>query len=93
MLLLSALALVAVTLRRVWLPLESGHFMIDDHDYLGGRAGTEIIDGHRVNMGAIALEPGVMGPISFEEGSRFSNQAVQIMKADYETLTFVPVGE
>lgn len=32
--------------------------LIDDHDYLGGRAGTEIIDGHKVNMGAIALEPG-----------------------------------
>ncbi|RRH76167.1 FAD-dependent oxidoreductase [Falsigemmobacter faecalis] len=32
--------------------------MIDDHAWLGGRAGTEMIDGHRVNMGAIALEPG-----------------------------------
>lgn len=32
--------------------------LVDDHDYLGGRAGTERIDGHRVNMGAIALEPG-----------------------------------
>ncbi|GHF61988.1 phytoene desaturase family protein [Seohaeicola zhoushanensis] len=32
--------------------------LIDDHDYLGGRAGTEIIDGHKVNIGAIALEPG-----------------------------------
>jgi len=32
--------------------------LIDDHDYLGGRAGTEIIDGHLVNLGAIALERG-----------------------------------
>lgn len=39
------------------------------------------------------LETGVMGPISFEEGSRFSNQAVQIMKADHGNLTFVPVGQ
>jgi phytoene desaturase len=32
--------------------------MVDDNAWLGGRAGTEVIDGHRVNMGAIALEPG-----------------------------------
>ncbi|GHF55166.1 phytoene desaturase family protein [Seohaeicola zhoushanensis] len=32
--------------------------LIDDHAWLGGRAGTEVIDGYRVNMGAIALEPG-----------------------------------
>ena len=32
--------------------------LIDDHAYLGGRAGTEIIDGHKVNIGAIALELG-----------------------------------
>lgn len=32
--------------------------LVDDHDYLGGRAGTEIVDGHKVNMGAIALELG-----------------------------------
>ena len=32
--------------------------LIDDHDYLGGRAGTETIDGHLVNIGAIALETG-----------------------------------
>ncbi|SEQ59651.1 Phytoene dehydrogenase-related protein [Thalassovita taeanensis] len=32
--------------------------LIDDHDYLGGRAGTEVIDGHKVNIGAIALELG-----------------------------------
>ena len=32
--------------------------LIDDHDYLGGRAGTEKIDGHLVNIGAIALEAG-----------------------------------
>jgi phytoene dehydrogenase-like protein len=30
--------------------------LIDDHAELGGRASTEIIDGHKVNVGAIALE-------------------------------------
>lgn len=37
------------------------------------------------------LKTGIMGPISFAEGSRFSNQAVQIMQADFKDLTFVPV--
>ncbi|WP_158969703.1 phytoene desaturase family protein [Chachezhania sediminis] len=40
--------------------------LVDDHDYLGGRAGTEIIDGHRVNIGAIALEPGGAFEDTFE---------------------------
>jgi len=30
--------------------------LVDDHAELGGRASTEIIDGHKVNVGAIALE-------------------------------------
>jgi branched-chain amino acid transport system substrate-binding protein len=36
------------------------------------------------------LETGVMETISFD-GSRFSNQPVQIMQADFENLTFKPV--
>lgn len=38
----------------------AGHrtLLVDDNGWLGGRAGTEVIDGHRVNMGAIALELG-----------------------------------
>lgn len=37
------------------------------------------------------LETGVMAPITFTEGSRFSNQKVQIMQADFGNLTFKPV--
>ncbi|WP_137388536.1 phytoene desaturase family protein [Rhodoligotrophos defluvii] len=32
--------------------------LVDDHAQVGGRAATEVIDGHRVNVGAIALELG-----------------------------------
>lgn len=37
------------------------------------------------------FDVGVMAPISFAEGSTFSNQAVQIMQADYEALSFKSV--
>ncbi len=37
------------------------------------------------------LKTGVMAPISFADGSRFSNQKVQIMQADFKTLSFKPV--
>ena len=37
------------------------------------------------------FESGVMGPISFGPGVRFSSQAVRIMKADFATLSFKPV--
>jgi branched-chain amino acid transport system substrate-binding protein len=37
------------------------------------------------------FESGVMGPISFGPGVRFSSQAVRIMRADYGTLSFKPV--
>lgn len=37
------------------------------------------------------LMTGVMAPISFADGSRFSNQKVQIMRADFKTLGFTPV--
>jgi len=37
------------------------------------------------------LATGIMAPISFEEGSRFSNQKVQIMQADFKDLAFKPV--
>lgn len=37
------------------------------------------------------LDVKVMAPISFAKGSRFSNQAVQIMQADFATLSFKPV--
>jgi len=37
------------------------------------------------------LDTNVMAPIGFGEGNRFSNSEVTIMRADYETLSFVPV--
>ena len=37
------------------------------------------------------LETGVMAPISFGPGVRFSNQRLQIMQADAATLSFKPV--
>lgn len=37
------------------------------------------------------FESGVMGPISFGPGVRFSSQTVRIMRADYGTLSFKPV--
>lgn len=37
------------------------------------------------------LETGVMAPISFGPGVRFSNQKLQIMQAEYSTLSFKPV--
>ncbi len=40
--------------------------MIDEKSWLGGRAGTEEIDGHKVNMGAIALEPSGVFEETFE---------------------------
>ena len=49
--------------------------LIDDHDYLGGRAGTEIIDGHKVNIGAIALELGGVFEETFEMAGRRSISA------------------
>ena len=38
------------------------------------------------------VETGVMAPISFGPGIRFSNQKLQIMQADFSTLSFKPVG-
>jgi branched-chain amino acid transport system substrate-binding protein len=37
------------------------------------------------------VETGVMAPISFGPGVRFSNQKLQIMRADFSTLSFKPV--
>ena len=37
------------------------------------------------------LETGVMAPISFGPGVRFSNQKLQIMQAEFSTLSFNPV--
>ena len=37
------------------------------------------------------LETGVMAPISFGPGKRFSGQKVQIMQADFATLSYRPV--
>lgn len=34
------------------------------------------------------FDVGVMAPITFADGSTFSNQPVQIMRADYDTLSF-----
>lgn len=37
------------------------------------------------------FESGVMGPVSFDAGVRFSSQAVRIMRADFGSLSFKPV--
>lgn len=37
------------------------------------------------------VDTGVMSPIAFGPGNRFSNSEVTIMRADYDTLSFVPV--
>lgn len=39
------------------------------------------------------VETGVMAPIGFGEGVRFSNSPVTIMQADFETLSYTPVGD
>lgn len=39
------------------------------------------------------IDTGVMDPIGFGPDNRFSNSGVTIMRADYETLSFAPVGE
>lgn len=59
--------------------------LIDDHDYLGGRAGTEIIDGHRVNMGAIALEPGGV----FEETFELCGARLDIREPEPATVFYI----
>src|SRR5712675_1456763 len=38
------------------------------------------------------VETGVMAPISFGPGVRFSNQKLQIMQAEFSTLSFKPVN-
>jgi len=38
------------------------------------------------------VETGVMAPISFGPGVRFSNQKLQIMRADFSTLSFKPAN-
>ena len=38
------------------------------------------------------VETGVMAPISFGPGVRFSNQKLQIMQSDFSTLSFKPVN-
>ena len=37
------------------------------------------------------LETGAMAPITFGAGKRFSDQKVQIMQADFGTLSYKPV--
>ena len=59
--------------------------MIDDHAWLGGRAGTEIIDGHRVNMGAIALEPGGV----FEETFKLCGAPFNIREPSPATVFYL----
>ena len=59
--------------------------LIDDHDYLGGRAGTEIIDGHKVNMGAIALEPGG----DFEETFHLCGATLDIREPEPATVFYL----
>ena len=38
------------------------------------------------------LQTGIMAPISFGTGVRFSNQKLQIMQAEFSTLSFKPVN-
>ena len=38
------------------------------------------------------LETGVMTPISFGPGVRFSNQKLKIMQAEFTTLSYKPVN-
>lgn len=59
--------------------------LIDDHDYLGGRAGTEIIDGHKVNIGAIALELGGV----FEETFEMAGAPLNIREPKPATVFFL----
>lgn len=59
--------------------------LIDDHDYLGGRAGTEIIDGHKVNIGAIALEPGG----DFEETFDIIGAPMNIREPEPATVFYI----
>ncbi|UYV35740.1 FAD-dependent oxidoreductase [Rhodobacteraceae bacterium D3-12] len=59
--------------------------LIDDHDYLGGRAGTEIIEGHKVNIGAIALEPGA----EFEETYELCGATLDIREPEPATVFFI----
>lgn len=59
--------------------------LIDDHPWLGGRAGTEVIDGHRVNMGAIALEPGGV----FEETFRLCGAELDIREPSPATVFYL----
>lgn len=37
------------------------------------------------------VDTGVMAPISFGEGNRFSNSPVTVMRADFDTLSYSPV--
>lgn len=39
------------------------------------------------------VETGVMAPISFSEGGRFSDSPTLVMRADYETLSYAPVEQ
>ena len=39
------------------------------------------------------METGVMAPITFGEGGRFSNSPVRIMRADFESLSYELVGD
>ena len=38
------------------------------------------------------VETGIMAPISFGTGVRFSNQKLQIMQSEFSTLSFKPVN-
>ena len=38
------------------------------------------------------VETGIMAPISFGPGVRFSNQKLQIMQSEFSTLSFKPVN-
>ena len=45
-----------------------------------------------MKAGRWVFATGVMAPISFGPGVRFSNQKLQIMQADFATLSFKPVN-
>lgn len=67
--------------------------LIDDHDRVGGRASTETIDGHLVNVGAIALEFGGVFQDTFElVGADFPVRMPNPANAFYLDRKVVDVG-
>ena len=68
--------------------------MVEARDVLGGRASTEIIDGHKVNVGAIALEfDGVFEETFRTVGAELSIRMPKPANAFYLDRKVVDVGK